>query len=304
MVDFAYDVHTDLGNHCMAAKVNHELVPLRTVLKNGDRVEILTSPTARPNPAWLDYVMTSKARANIRSFLKNQKLGESLKLGARLLDKALAPLGTRLDEITPAQCAALLENLRLPSWDALLSEIGLGNRVAAVVARQLVPASMPVEPEEESPLVAHQPPTLAIRGTEGVVVTYARCCRPIPGDPILGFLSAGKGIVIHTEDCPNVGKYRKHPEQWLDVQWEPDIAGVFPVSFRVEVRNQRGVLASVAAAIAQEDANIDSVNFDDRDGQFTAMDFTIEVRNRIHLAQILRRVRALETVVRINRMKG
>jgi (p)ppGpp synthase/HD superfamily hydrolase len=251
--------------------------------------------------------MTSKARANIRSFLKNQRLGESERLGKRLLDKALATLGADIDEFSEARRAALAQGLKLPSWSALLCEIGLGNRVASVVARQLVP-----EAEEASRFFGlfrrrgekDKPATLAIRGTEGVVVTYARCCRPIPGDPILGFLSSGKGIVIHTEDCPNVGKYRKHPEQWLDVQWEPDIAGVFPVSFRVEVRNQRGVLASVAAAIAQEDANIDSVNFDDRDGQFTAMDFTIEVRNRIHLAQILRRVRALETVVRINRMKG
>jgi (p)ppGpp synthase/HD superfamily hydrolase len=147
-------------------------------------------------------------------------------------------------------------------------------------------------------------PALAIRGTEGVVVTYAKCCRPIPGDPILGFLTAGRGIVVHTEDCPNVAKYRKQPEQWIDVQWEPQTEGVFPVSLRVTVKNQRGVLASVAAAIAGEDANIDTVNFDDRDGFYTTMDFTIEVRDRVHLAAIMRRIRQLDTVVRINRKKG
>jgi guanosine-3',5'-bis(diphosphate) 3'-pyrophosphohydrolase len=137
-----------------------------------------------------------------------------------------------------------------------------------------------------------------------VVVTYARCCRPIPGDPILGFLSAGRGIVVHTEDCPNVAKFRKHPEQWIDVQWEKDIQTVFPVSIRVEVKNQRGVLAAIAAAIAEQGANIDTVTFDDRDGQYTTMDFTLEARGRGHLAQIMRRIRAIESVVRINRKKG
>jgi RelA/SpoT family (p)ppGpp synthetase len=303
VIDFAYDVHSDLGNHCLAAKVNHELAPLRTVLRNGDHVEVLTSPTGRPNPGWLDYVMTSKARANIRNFLKNQQLGESTKLGKRLLDKALQAVGSSLAELDDSQREALVKTLKLSDWNALLSEIGLGNRMAAMVARQLVPETAPTE-VEAGVTTPDRAPVLAIRGTEGVVVTYARCCRPIPGDPVLGFLSAGRGIVVHTEDCPNVAKYRKHPEQWIDVQWEPEIEGVFPVSFRVEARNQRGVLASVAAAISEQDANIDTVSFDDRDGQFTAMDFTIEVRDRVHLARILRRIRALEAVVRINRMKG
>jgi (p)ppGpp synthase/HD superfamily hydrolase len=145
---------------------------------------------------------------------------------------------------------------------------------------------------------------LAIRGTEGVVVTYARCCRPIPGDPILGFLSAGRGITIHTPDCPNVAKFRKHPEQWIDVHWEEHIKGVFPVNVRVEVKNQRGVLAQVAAVIAELDANIDTVNIEERDGLNSAIDFIVEVRDRVHLATILRRLRALEPVIRINRMKG
>ena len=192
--------------------------------------------------------------------------------------------------------------MKLASWDDLLGEIGLGNRLAAVVARQLAP-----EAPGETPAVGEAPgkaPMLAIRGTEGVVVTYARCCRPIPGDPVLGFLSAGRGIVVHAVDCPNVAKYRKHPEQWLDVQWEKSIEGVFPVNIHVEVKNQRGVLASVAAAIAELDANIDTVSSDDRDGQHTIMDFTVEVRDRVHLAQIMRRLRALDSVVRISRKKG
>jgi RelA/SpoT family (p)ppGpp synthetase len=310
VLDFAYDVHTDIGNHCVGAKVNHELVPLRTALKNGDHVEILTAPSGSPNPSWLDYVVTSKARAHIRSFLKNREVGGAIDLGARLLDRALRDLGTDLSRIDAAQRAKLLASLKLPDWNRLLNEIGLGNRVAAVVARQL--AAPPPEPgfaftrrfRRLLGKAGDKPSALAIRGTEGVVVTYARCCRPIPGDPILGFLSAGRGIVIHIEGCPNVGRYRKHPEQWIDVRWEEQTQGVFPVAIRVEVRNTRGVLASVAAAIAEQEANIDTVAFDDRDGRYTTMDFVVEVKNRVHLASIMRRIRALESVVRIGRKKG
>jgi RelA/SpoT family (p)ppGpp synthetase len=307
VVDFAYDVHTDIGNRCVGAKVNHALVPLRTVLRNGDHVEILTSEWGHPTPAWLDYVVTAKARANIRSYLKSQKTGEAVVFGQRLLERALADLGQDYERITGVQREALLESLKSKGWNALLADIGLGNRLAAVVARQLVPGA----PSDEGRLrrlfgLGSRPKTaaLAIRGTEGVVVSYARCCRPVPGDPILGFLSSGRGVVIHTEDCPNVAKFRKHPEQWIDVQWEEDVHNVFPVNIRVEVKNQRGVLASVAAAIAEMDANIDNVQFEDRDGRYTTMDFTVEVRDRVHLAAIMRRIRGLETVVRINRKKG
>jgi len=206
----------------------------------------------------------------------------------------------------------LLKALKVKTWSDLLSDIGLGNRLAGVIARQLVPTASTTPAEEQSRFfglfkrksVRDKSPSLAIRGTEGVVVTYARCCRPIPGDPILGFLTAGRGIVVHTEDCPNVVKYRKHPEQWIDVQWERDISSVFPVNIRVDSKNQRGVLAAVAAAIAEQEANIDTVSFDDRDGRYTSMNFTLEVRGRGHLAQIMRRIRALESVVRINRKKG
>jgi RelA/SpoT family (p)ppGpp synthetase len=308
VVDFAYEVHTDIGNRCIGAKVNHELVPLRTVLKNGDHVEILTSEWGHPTPAWLDYVVTGKARANIRSFLKNQKQTEAFAFGRRLLERALADLGVEYDRVTDEQRQALLESFKLPSWNQLLADIGLGNRLAAVVARQLVPDA---SAQDESRLrrlfrLGSKPKAeaLAIRGTEGVVVNYARCCRPVPGDPIVGLLSSGRGIVVHTEDCPNLAKFRKHPEQWIDVQWEEGTEGVFPVNVRVEVKNQRGVLASVAATIADQDANIDNVQFEDRDGQYTTMDFTVEVRDRVHLAAIMRRIRGLETVVRINRKKG
>jgi guanosine-3',5'-bis(diphosphate) 3'-pyrophosphohydrolase len=298
VIDFAYDVHTDIGNHCVGAKVNHVLVPLRTVLRNGDHVEVLTSKWGRPSPSWLDYVATSKARAHIRQFLKNLRRDESMKLGERLLEKALSDLKVRPEGIGDNERAELLKGLKLKNWDDLLADIGLGNRLAPVVALQLQPASAGVGAVKDAA------PVLAIRGTEGVVVTYARCCRPIPGDPILGFLSAGRGITVHTTDCPNVAKFRKHPEQWIDVSWEDRIEGVFPVNVRVEAKNRRGVLAQVAAVIAEFDVNIDTVNIEERDGLNTAMDFTIEVRDRVHLAAILRRLRALEAVIRLSRMKG
>lgn len=299
VIDFAYDVHSDIGNHCVGAKVNHVLVPLRTVLRNGDHVEVLTSKWGRPNPSWLDYVVTSKARAHIRQFLKNLQRGESVSLGERLLEKALADMHNDPVVLSDVQKKKILKGFKLNKWEDLLADIGLGNRLATVVAMQLLPAS-----DTGSASAGKSKSDLAIRGTEGVVVTYARCCRPIPGDPILGFLSAGRGITIHTSDCPNVVKFRKHPEQWIDVHWEEHIKSVFPVNVRVEVKNQRGVLAQVAAVISELDANIDTVNIEERDGLNSAIDFTVEVRDRVHLASILRQLRALEPVIRINRMKG
>ena len=298
VIDFAYDVHTDVGSRCVGARLNQVLVPLRTVLRNGDHVEIITSNWGRPSPSWLDYVATGKARAHIRSYLKNLQRDESVSLGERLLSKALDEAGVELTQIEDEQKAALLHSLKLKNWEDLLADLGIGNRLAAVVARQLLPAGMEAISSRDTTSV------LAIRGTEGVVVNYARCCRPIPGDPILGFLTAGRGIVVHTESCHNVVKYRKHPEQWIDVHWEHGIKGVFPVGLRVEVKNQRGVLAMVAAAIAELDANIDTVSIEERDGLSTAMDFTVEVRDRVHLAQIMRRIRSHETVIRIIRIKG
>lgn len=303
VIDFAYAVHTDVGHHCIGAKVNHELVPPRTALRNGDHVEVLTAEWGTPNPVWLDFVVTGKARAHIRSFLRNQKYEEAIRLGERLISRALQAIGLNLSKVDDAQKRMLLKKLKLKTWDDLLNEIGLGNRLAAVVARQLGPNADTASSRRAKK--TSKRPALTIRGTEGLVVTYARCCRPIPGDPILGFLSAGRGIVVHTEDCPNVAAYRKHPEKWVDMQWERDIKQSFPVNIRVEVRNKRGVLASVAAAIADMEANIDTLSFDDpHDGEYRAMNFTIEVRDRAHLAQIVRRIRLQDEVIRLSRRKG
>jgi len=300
VIDFAYDVHTDVGNHCLGARIDHRLVPLRTQLRNGNHVEILTSEWSRPNPSWLDHVVTSKARANIRSYLKQQRRGEAVSLGERMLDKALQSLGSSMAKLDKDTREKLVAELKFPSWNELLGEIGLGNRQAALVARQLLPSAKSTKKEGGTV----DGGILAITGTEGVVVTYAKCCRPIPGDAILGFLSAGRGIVVHTEDCPNVAEYRKHPERWIDVQWEKQIDATFPVNLRIDTRNQRGVLANVASAISEMEANIDSVSFEERDGQSTSMYFVIEVRDRDHLAQVLRAVRNKDMVIRATRTKG
>jgi len=300
-VDFAYAVHTDVGNGCVAAKIDRRLAPLRSELMNGQHVEIITAPSAKPNPAWLNFVMTAKARSNIRHFLKNLKQDEAIELGKRLLDKALALFSLSVDELKKRPINKLVKQYKLESFDQLLADIGLGERMPQIVARLLVPAE-----EGKTESVAGEPSSgsaLAIKGTEGMVITFAKCCRPIPGDPVLGFVSAGRGIVIHIEDCKNVADFRKYPEKWIDVQWEEETEGEYPVDLRVYVSNQRGVLATIAAGIADMGANIENVGIDERDGKFSTMTFTIDVRDRQHLAEVLRRIRSVEQVIRITRVR-
>ncbi|HWQ93987.1 MAG TPA: bifunctional GTP diphosphokinase/guanosine-3',5'-bis pyrophosphate 3'-pyrophosphohydrolase [Gammaproteobacteria bacterium] len=303
VVDFAYAVHTDVGNTCVAAKIDRRPAPLSTTLANGQSVEVITSKTTRPNPAWLNFVATAKARATIRHFLKNLKRDESVELGRRLLDMELDIYELSLDKLTPARIKEVLKQYKLKTLDDLLEEIGLGNRMAQLVARSLSPeVELPGKADKKARRPSARP--LVIKGTEGMVVTFAKCCWPIPGDPILGFVSAGRGIVIHTKSCKNVSEYRKHPEKWLDVQWAEKIEGEYPVEIRVEVANQRGVLATVAASIAKLGANIENVSIEEHDGMYTAITFTLAVHDRLHLARIMRRLRALPVVVRISRVKG
>ncbi len=301
-VDYAYAVHTDVGNACVAVKIDRRLMPLNTKLLNGQTVEVITAPTARPNPAWLSFVVTGKARANVRHHLKNLRHDEAISLGRRLLDKALDAFGSSVDVIPPADLQRVLQQIGAAGLDDLLEAIGLGNRMAPLVARALIGAEE--EGTGESAGEQHQPRPLYIKGTEGMVVSFAKCCRPIPGDAILGFLSAGRGIVIHTRACKNVADFRKLPEKWIDVEWEPQVQGDFPVDLRVNVVNQRGVLATVAAAVAECEANIDNVTLDERHGEHTTINLTVSVRGRVHLARIMRRVRAIEQVSRITRPRS
>ena len=297
-VDFAYTVHTDVGNACVAAKVNRRLVPLRTPLENGQTVEIITATQGRPNPVWLNFVVTAKARANIRHFLKNLRHEDAVELGRRLLERALTPLSMKLSKIPDAQFATVIKEFKLEDNDELFESIGLGQHLAPLVARRLMPA-------HDTGKEAGKPGTpLAIRGTEGMVVTFARCCHPIPGDAIVGMFTAGKGIVIHRDDCGNLAEYRGQPDKWIEVEWEKRIKRDFPVEIRTDVANQRGVLATVAAAIAGMGSNIEHVNLQERDESSSVLTFVFGVHDRLHLARILRRLRALPQVMRIQRTRA
>src|SRR5574340_1040801 len=292
-VDFAYSVHTDIGNHCIGVKVNHELVPLRTELRNGDRVEIITAPHAKPNPAWLGYVTTSKARAHIRHFLKTMQSGESAQFGERLLNQALHTLGVKPTDMDEAHWSKLLKDTGVKTRQEILADIGLGRRLNMVVARQLACIG------EALPKEAAASTAITIQGTEGMAVQFAQCCHPIPGDPIIGVLKSGQGLTVHTRDCPALHKGRGG-EQWLDVVWGKDIHRPFDVAIKLVVANQRGVLAKVAAAIAEAESNIENVSFAN-EGEYTALHFTLEVNNRLHLANIMRRLRKIPEVIRIIR---
>ena len=298
-VDFAYAVHTDIGNRCVAVKINQELVPLRSELKNGDRIEIITAAHAKPNPLWLNFVATGKARSRIRHFLKTMHFHESARLGERLVNQALTALGAAPGDIKEAQWEKFARDAGAKSRDEVLADIGLGKRLAAVVARRLLSRSEP------GPHDAPLPGSVIIHGSEGMAVQFAQCCRPIPGDPIIGLISKGQGMVIHTHDCPVVNKARHDPERLLDVAWDVETRKLFDVSIKTVVANQRGVLARVAAEIAEAGSNIQNVAVDpEDDSSYTNMFFTLQVSNRLHLASIMRRLRRIPEVVRLTRVKG
>ena len=298
-VDFAYAVHTDIGNRCVAVKLNQELMPLRTELKNGDRVEIITAAHAKPNPLWLNFVTTGKARSRIRHFLKTMHFEESVKLGERMLNQALGPLSPAPADIRDAQWDKFVRDAGAKSREEVLADIGLGKRLAAVVARRLLLLGEP------GPHDAPAPGSVIIHGSENMAVQFAQCCRPIPGDPIIGVISKGQGMVIHTHDCPVIAKARHDPDRVLDVAWDPETHKLFDVSIKLVVANQRGVLAKVAAGIAEAGSNIQNVAVDPEDGsRYTNMFFTLQVSNRLNLAGIMRGLRRIPEVVRITRVQG
>ncbi|HXU41352.1 MAG TPA: bifunctional (p)ppGpp synthetase/guanosine-3',5'-bis(diphosphate) 3'-pyrophosphohydrolase [Burkholderiales bacterium] len=296
-VDFAYAVHTDIGNRCVAAKINGELVALRTELRNGDRVEIITASHAKPNPGWLQYVRTAKARSNIRHFLKTMQYEESAGLGERLLEQALKALKSSLAEIDDANWDRVMRDSGSRTREELLADLGLGKRLAAVIARRLIKGS----DAKEDPKGAGAS-VMTIRGTEGMGVQLATCCRPIPGDAIVGSIKKGQGLVVHAGDCSSIVRSRKkEPEQWIDVEWDPRTTRLFEAAINVTVENQRGVLAKVASAIADAGSNIDSIAMEEDRAVFTTMHFVIEVANRQHLARVMRSLRKLPDVRTISR---
>jgi RelA/SpoT family (p)ppGpp synthetase len=294
-VDFAYAVHTDVGNRCVAAKVDRRLVPLRTPLRNGQTVEVITAKGATPNPSWVNFVVTAKARAAIRQYLKGLKRSEAVDLGRRLLNQALEEFSLGLRKIPAETIDAVVRDLGLRNEEDLYERIGLGERVAPFIARRLLP-----DDAEEAPEASVAGP-LAIAGTEGLVVTFARCCFPIPNDPILANLSSGRGVVIHREACGNLSTFRKQPEKWISVAWRPAVDRLFHVEIKAEVTNRMGVLAQVAAAISGTQTNIDRVSLVERDSDSSTLTFELLVQDRRHLARVIRAVRGMPEVMKLTR---
>ncbi|PTN11379.1 RelA/SpoT family protein [Nitrosomonas aestuarii] len=294
-VDFAYAIHSDIGNCCVAAKINGENAPLRSELKSGDRVEIVTAPYAKPNPSWLSYVVTGRARSHIRRFLKTIQYDESVELGERMLNQALLTLNIDPAMINEVQWEKLVRDSGAGSKKALLADMALGKQLPAVIAKRLISPLESVKSEQ----VSSDP--ITILGTEGLTVQFAKCCHPIPGDVIVGLIKKEHGLIIHTHNCPTITQSQKHSENYLDVAWGKDITRTFEVKIKVIAANKHGVLARIAAAIAKTESNIDDVAMES-EKDYTAMGFIFQIRNRHHLAQVMRDLRRIKDVAKITRV--
>jgi len=294
-VDFAYAVHTGVGNRCVAAKIDRQLVPLRTILRSGQTVEIITARGAKPNPNWMNFVVTAKARNAVRGFLKNLQENEAQELGKRLLGQALKAQSSSLRRVKKAALNELLAEFEMQSVTMLYEDIGLGERLAPVVAGQLLERMAKTSDGTQAPAVP-----LVIAGTEGMVVTYARCCYPIPGDEIIGYMSSGRGLVVHRETCGNVANFRKQPAKWTNVRWKRKVKGEFIAGIQVRSLNRMGLLAEMATVITVAECNIDHVSVE-TDSDSSTMEFLLRVRDRTHLARVIRGIRAMPDVVRIVR---
>jgi guanosine-3',5'-bis(diphosphate) 3'-pyrophosphohydrolase len=296
-LDFAYFVHTDVGNHAVAARVDKKLVPLRTRLSSGQTVEIITAPSAAPGPQWLEWVVSGRARTAIRQHLKHLQHEDAVDFGHRMLDRALDAMDSSLEAIPHQVLDRYLADNKFKRLEELLADVALGNRMPDAVARALL-SQQNATPRRKR---AHSDEKILITGTERGVLTFGNCCHPVPGDEIMGYLSAGKGIVVHRIECPNVPELLKNPERIVDIAWDVGVRGDYKVELRIEVANKPGVLAQVAAAIADAGSNIENVEYKERDGVSAILLFTIEVKNRKHLADVMRRVRRLSVVNAVRR---
>ncbi|SIS87083.1 RelA/SpoT family protein [Neptunomonas antarctica] len=294
-VDFAYAVHTDVGNSCVSCRINRRLAPLSEPLESGETVEIITTRSAQPNMAWLNFVVTGKARSSIRHFLKNQQRHESVELGRRLLNQFLGNYGISVDEIDAEKLQTLLQGASFKSIDDLLEDIGMGNRMAYVVARKLKP-----DDSVGDPLKRQKP--IAVQGTEGLVVQYGKCCHPISGDQIIGRVSSGRGLVVHRTECRNIRYMRDDPEKCIYLEWSDVTDDEFTVMLKLEVASHRGVIASLATAVSATGANILRIDMGEKEGQLATVDMEIAVTDRIHLARAIKKLRALLAVTRVTRL--
>ena len=298
-VDFAYAVHSDVGNNCIAVKIDKQLVPLSTRLQSGQTIEVITASGTSPNPAWLNFVVTGKARSSIRHFLKKQQRSESINLGKRLLEQALKPYKKRASDFSDQQKHQVAEAVGLKSYEDLLEAIGLGNQFAQIVVQHLMGQTQhQIEAEDDD---SHTE-DLAIKGTEGMAVSFARCCYPIPGDPITGVLTSGRGIVVHGDHCPNaIHSHKRHPDKCIPVRWEDQAEGNFNVSLIIELENRRGSLAKLTQAVSSAESNIEDISVNEYDGRFASVKLLLVVKSRVHLARVIRRIRQITYVMRIYR---
>ena len=300
-IDYAYAIHSDIGNTCVAVRLDKRLVPLSTSLISGQQVEIVTAPGAQPNPAWLQFVVTGKARSKIKHYLKKQQREESVELGKRLIEKALQGYNLHLDATVDPILQFIVNHSRLESISHLFEDVGIGNRPALLVAKQIAKTLNDVNKKEE--LKAHTQHPLMIKGTEGLVIAYARCCNPIPGDHIAGLIRAGQGVEVHIENCPLLEKYQHQPDKFVSLMWEEKTEGDFSVELKVDLVNQRGSLAALTVAVAEAESNIETIRSQQNDQNNFNVEMTISVRNRSHLAKILRKIRHRKDVIRVVRLR-
>lgn len=293
-VDFAYAVHTDVGHTCIGARVDRKPYPLNLALSNGQTVEVKTSPGARPNANWLNFVITARARSNIRNYLRNLKAEESAELGRRLLNTALGELN--INDLPAERIDQVLAESKLETVHQLLAEIGLGNLMCVMIARKLLG-----ENESQTPITSNR--KIAIKGAEGLLVSYGKCCRPVPGDSIIGYVSPGKGMVIHLESCRNVKGYQDEPTKYISVTWDPAPNEEFPAAIRIELHNVQGALAKVTSTLARMDSNIQTMNSEEKDSYLYNVDLITTVRDRVHLAQVIKKLRQFPEVRKVIRFK-
>jgi RelA/SpoT family (p)ppGpp synthetase len=303
VVDFAYAVHTNIGNTCNSARIDRQLVPLQSVLENGVSVEIITTTWAKPNATWLNFVITAKARACIRSYLRHFKQQDAVLLGRRLLENELQDIGLVLTEIPPERIKELLKVMKKQTIEQLYEDIGLGNKMPFLIAKRLRQddAQVALTLNDNHKSKGSKTP-LIIKGTEGMIVTLAKCCRPIPGDPIVGFFNPGKGIVVHQNECNNIQEVRKRHTSWLEVAWSSNTNSEFSAGIRLEVLNQPGTLAMITSTISKMKSNIENVNISHQDAQVSIDLITLSVRDRVHLAAIMRELKKLSPVLKLSRI--
>jgi RelA/SpoT family (p)ppGpp synthetase len=302
-VDFAYAVHTNIGHSTIACRIDKKLVPLRTQLETGKTIQIIKGSHAQPNPAWLNFVNTAKARSQIRHFMKGQKTEDAIQLGRKILSQTLRKHNMSYSGLNEETRQELIKTLKLSNWKQLLEDLGTGNRMAPLVAKQIHDVVLGSDDQVPKSLTtSEEGVSLPISGTEGMLLHFANCCHPIPGDTIVGFISAEKGLVIHRCNCHNVKSIKNLSEKCLDVNWEPSPQGTYLAELQLETANQRGVLATVANEIAKTNTDIERVRSEDKDESYSLMYFVINVRNRVHLAQVMRRLKQLPIVEKIHRI--